>query len=241
MKKFFQKFGMVLIFAFLGFLITYQIKSSYLSSQTDDNVVNKAEILKQNQYMQKQKESYETKINDLLKKISKYEEDLSNENNETKNLVEELQNLKVLNGYTDVNGEGIVLFIEPKKALFGSQAAGASVDSLDLLNIVNELYAIGSEVISINDIRLNSTTGIRKTGDSIRINDNKIYPKTKIVIKAIGKKKDLEGAINFPGTIPDNLKNNFDITWQLKDDITIEKDTSQNLTFKYAKPNREEK
>lgn len=241
MKNFFQKFGMAFIFAFLGFLITYQIKVSYLSTKTEDNTVNKAEILKQNQNIQKQKEDYETKIKELMAKIAKYEGDLSNENDSTKNLVEELQNLKVLNGYTDVIGEGIILTIEPKKALFGTQGIGASVDSFDLLNIVNELYAIGSEVISINDIRLNSTTGIRKTADSIRINDNKIYPKTKIVIKAIGKKRDLEGAINFPGTIPDNLKNNFDIAWILKDDIIIEKDTSQTLNFKYAKPNREEK
>ncbi|SHJ67046.1 Uncharacterized conserved protein YlxW, UPF0749 family [Hathewaya proteolytica DSM 3090] len=241
MNKFFSKVLIIVIFGILGFLVTYQIKMSYLFDVDSKDNIAKAEIIKQNQEMETQKKEYEKKLKELMEKINIYENSLADRNHDTKALVSELQNLKLLNGYMDVQGEGILLTIEPKKALFGTGNADAAVDHMELLNIVNELYAIGGEVISINDIRLNATTGIRKTADSIRINSSKIYPKSKIVIKAIGKKKDLESAINFPGTIPENIKNNFDVSWELRDDVVIGKDTSQDMKFKYAKSIEKEK
>lgn len=100
---------------------------------------------------------------------------------------------------------------------------------------MNELNAADAEAISINDIRLTSRSGIRSAGsNTIVINNERISPTARVVIKAIGNKKLLEGAINFPGNIPSKLQKTCDVTYEMKDDIVVKK-TNETQQFQYVK------
>ena len=110
---------------------------------------------------------------------------------------EKLNNTRLRAGLTNVEGPGIIIYINPKTSLFGSQVEDIPIQDFELLTIVNELYAAGAEAVSINDIRLIGNSSIRIAGSSIRINNERISPQERIAIKAIGNKTVLEGAIGF--------------------------------------------
>lgn len=240
MKNIGSKISIAFVFGILGFLVTYQLKTSY--SQTKQINVNtqNAEIIKENEGLVSQKKDYENKLNELQKKIDEYEKASVGRNENSKLMLEQLEKLKEKNGLVDLQGTGIIIYLTPKTSLFTTDTIDQAIDDTELLSLVNELYAAEAEAISINDIRLNQRTGIRVASNAIRINNERIPYNKQVVIKAIGDKKVLESAINFPGNIPERLSRNCDITWELKDNIDINKDTSQDLEFKYAKPVKKE-
>lgn len=240
MKNMGSKISIAFVFGILGFLVTYQLKTSY--SQTKQINVNaqNAEIIKENEALVSQKKDYEDKLNELQKKIDEYEKASVGRNENSKLMLEQLEKLKEKNGLVDLQGTGIIIYLTPKTSLFTTDTIDQAIDDTELLSLVNELYAAEAEAISINDIRLNQRTGIRVASNAIRVNNERIPYNKQVVIKAIGDKKVLESAINFPGNIPERLSRNCDITWELKDNIEIKKDTSQDLEFKYAKPVKKE-
>lgn len=240
MKNMGNKISIAFVFGILGFLVTYQLKTSY--SQTKQINVNaqNAEIIKENEVLVSQKKDYEDKLNELQKKIDEYEKASVGRNENSKLMLEQLEKLKEKNGLVDLQGTGIIIYLTPKTSLFTTDTIDQAIDDTELLSLVNELYAAEAEAISINDIRLNQRTGIRVASNAIRVNNERIPYNKQVVIKAIGDKKVLESAINFPGNIPERLSRNCDITWELKDNIEIKKDTSQDLEFKYAKPVKKE-
>lgn len=240
MKNMGNKISIAFVFGILGFLVTYQLKTSY--SQTKQINVNaqNAEIIKENEVLVSQKKDYEDKLNELQKKIDEYEKASLGRNENSKLMLEQLEKLKEKNGLVDLQGTGIIIYLTPKTSLFTTDTIDQAIDDTELLSLVNELYAAEAEAISINDIRLNQRTGIRVASNAIRVNNERIPYNKQVVIKAIGDKKVLESAINFPGNIPERLSRNCDITWELKDNIEIKKDTSQDLEFKYAKPVKKE-
>lgn len=240
MKKIWSKVAIAFVFAILGFLITYQLRISYDESKNLDINNQNAEILKENESLEKQKKDYEKNLKELQKKVDEYEKVASGRNEYSKIMLEQLEDLKKMNGLVDLQGEGIIVYITPKSNLFSSGNSSQPITDLDLLRIVNELYAADAEVISINDIRLNIRSGIRTASNAIKINNDRISFNKQVIIKAIGNKKLLESALSFPGNIPEVLERNCDVKWELKDSITIEKDSSQNMEFKYAKPMQKE-
>lgn len=236
MKNIGSKLAIAFVFAVLGFLITYQLRISYDESKNVDINNQNAEILKENEVLEKEKKDYEKNLKELQKKVEEYEKAASGRNEYGKIMLEQLEELKKANGLVDLQGEGILIYITPKVSLFSSDNSNQPITDLDLLRIINELYAAEAEAISINDIRLNMRSGIRTASNAIKINNDRISFNKQIIIKAIGNKKLLESALSFPGNIPERLERNCDVKWELKDSITVEKDISQSMEFKYAKP-----
>ena len=150
-------------------------------------------------------------------------------------LYKELEETRILTGGTEVEGEGMIIYITPKSNIFGSNSEDQRINDTDLVHIVNELNAADAEAISINDIRLTSRSGIRNAGNAIIINDERISYNKRVTIKAIGKKDILESAISFPGAIPQELSQTCDITMEKSDKIKIPK-YNKTYKFEFAKP-----
>lgn len=240
MKKTSSKIYVMIVFAILGFLITNQIKLSLEENKHLDISNQNAEILKENESLEKEKKDYQDKLNEYQKKIDEYEKAAAGRNKYSKVMLEQLEQLKNINGLTDVEGQGVIIYITPKTSLFSTTDTQQPITDLNLLSIVNELYAAEAEAISINDIRLNAKSGIRIASNAIRINNDRISFNKQVVIKAIGNTKLLEAALNFQGNIPERLERTCDIKIEKKDKISIAKDNSQNMEFKYAKPVKKE-
>lgn len=242
MKKLISQLSIGLIFMLFGFVIITQLKSiDSVSDATTEQVAN-PEILVENEQLKKVKEDLTQKIAELTSRVEEYESVAAGNTEESQALLDELQKTRIRAGLTDVSGEGIIIYINPKPAtdstgILGTQTGlNYNVKDLDLVTLVNELFAAGAETISINDIRLTGNTGIRSVNSdtSIYINNKRISAQSQIVIKVIGDQKTLNEVPKFAGVIPADMKTKCDVTWEAKDNILVGK-SNDAIKFQYIK------
>ncbi|MBA5850653.1 DUF881 domain-containing protein [Clostridium sp. cel8] len=240
MHKISAHISVFIVCLILGFMVAYQFKVLMKQDSTLSLIGsnNDTDITVEIQRYEKEKTELENKINDLQSKIKSYEDSAASKSVATKNLLNELEETRMLTGETDVEGPGIVINITPNNKTFGNDLTSNVSDTITdkhLVYLVNELRFAGAEAISINDIRIVGRTGIRTAGNYIFINDDeKISPTREIVIKAIGDENLLYSDMSFPEVFAD-FKNLADIKFEKQDDIYIKK-YQKTYDFKYAEP-----
>ena len=166
----------------------------------------------------KQLEKKEQELENLLNDVAQNDDNIKNQNNE-------LNRLNKIIGLTKVEGEGIIVTladgVAPENSLL---VANYLVHDYDLIFVVNELFNAGAEAISINGVRIVSTSGITCAGNIIKINDEKVG--TPFKIKAIGSKDMLYGSLKRSGGYLDNLESaGVEVDVVRKDSITIDRYT----------------
>ncbi len=146
------------------------------------------------------KEKYENlyeKSNKKEKELEELREKAANSGESSKGLSNELEKYNYLLGYTDLEGNGIIITLDDgDSATIKGNASNYIVHDGDLLEIVNELKNAGAEAISINDQRITSRTGIECVGNVITVNGEKVG--APFTIKAIGLTSKLYGALARP-------------------------------------------
>ncbi len=162
-------------------------------------------------------EEIDAQYQETTQRIEEYKND-EESNNEASRLVhEELEQMNTLLGLTDVHGEGIVITLKSKE-----NASAISAD--DLLIIVNALKFAGAEAISINDERIINTTDIVNIldGSFVKINGQRILEP--YVIKVIGNQSHMESAVTGNGGKVEELQTlGHTATIEKDNDITIGK------------------
>lgn len=145
-------------------------------------------------------EETETKYEETVTKIEEYKQ-TKQSNEETEKIVEqELEQVDLTLGKTDVQGEGIEVTLKDTE---NEEVARINAD--DLLIIVNSLKMAGAEAISINEQRIINMSDIVDINDSfIKINGQRIL--APYVIKAIGNSSYLETALTGNGGHVDEMK-----------------------------------
>ena len=164
------------------------------------------------------KEKYEEvqgKLNDTNNKIDEYKKQMSSEEDAEKLLEQELNESEKFVGYTDVQGEGIIITLEDNDF--------RNIERFDLISLVNELKIAGAEAISINEERVVTNTDIALINNSIiLVNSRRISGP--YVVKAIGDKKYLESAITIKGGFLDEMSaSEKTINYTVEDNIIINK------------------
>ena len=169
------------------------------------------------------------KYEETMKKIEEYKS-TSQSNEETEKLVdEELSQVNMMLGKTDVQGEGIEVTLRET-----NNEEVARVNGDDLLVIVNALMNAGAEAISINDERIINMSDIVDINEAfIKVNGKRIL--APYVIKAIGNSLYLETALIGNGGHVDEMK-------KIGQDVSIEKlnkvkilKYDGDINLKYAK------
>ncbi|HAG42106.1 MAG TPA: division initiation protein, partial [Clostridium sp.] len=84
-------------------------------------------------------------MDDLNAKAKEFEEAAAGRTEESTVLLEELQQTRLQTGAVDVKGEGIIIYITPKKNLFANDIKFRPMYDEQLLGIVNELNAADAE------------------------------------------------------------------------------------------------
>lgn len=168
-------------------------------------------------------------------KIKAYEKGEIDNNMYAENLYKDLEKYRMLAGYVDLEGPGIILEIHdpPADVQFGIEYS--IVEDLDLiLQTISVLNAAEAEAISINDQRYTTFTEIEKAGDHIEVNG--VSVSSPLVIKAIGNSNTLESALAFKRGIVHTLEY-YDYTVNLMQDTNVEIPKYRRLKeFIYAKP-----
>lgn len=136
---------------------------------------------------------------------TKLENAAANQSGQAKILNDTLQDLKSFAGLTEVKGPGVVVTLsDSQKASFGGPMQNNIIHDVDVVRVVNELYASGAEAVSVNNHRAGPTTSYRCVGTTILVDGIRIA--SPVVIRAIGDSPTLYGAMTIPDGSLDQIK-----------------------------------
>ena len=206
-----------------------QFKTVYQTDITAIETMRETELRTELSDWKNKYEEVEARLLDTDSKISEYQSQISN-SEENSNLIEdELRETEEFLGYTKLIGEGIVVRLEDNEF--------KQIERWDLLDLINELKLAGAEAISINDERIISRTEIATVGyQFILINGNRIP--SPFIVKAIGNKKYLESAITIKGGYLDEMKvNEKTVSYTIEDSVEIPA-YKNKISFEYAETNK---
>jgi Uncharacterized protein conserved in bacteria len=232
MKKVNARISVMIVCIILGFILTSQFRN-ILNKNKIYNTGN-ADITVELKSLKSQKEALEKSVNDLQAKISEYEKTSADKSGRTDQMLEELNNTRLLIGQTDVKGQGVIVTLIPKTGLLGAPSEEGRINDRDIVILLNELRFAGAEALAVNDIRITAYSGIRNSGNYIMVNnDERILPMKKVEIKAIGKKEDLQASLDLFQQATD-FTGIFEMKVEPSDEISIKR-YIKPYSFQYAK------
>ena len=206
----------------LALVMTMQFKIVNETDITAIENMRESELRTELANWQSRYDEVNAQYEDTLSRIEEYKQ-TSESNDETEKLVdEELDNVNLLLGNTDVEGQGIEITINETE-----DETVEKVTADDLLLIINALKQAGAEAISINDERIINMTDIVNIDANtdnlfVRINGQRLL--APYVIKAIGNQSYLESALVGNGGQVDTMnKVGQDVSIEKKDNIKITK------------------
>ena len=194
-----------------------------------------AEMVK---YLQTERNRLQTDLAKARDIIKNYESKASSGSNQLSALAEQLNLVRQEAGLTAVKGPGIMITLDdsPRKPGPTDDPNFYIVHDIDLMALVNELWASGAEAISINDQRVVMNTAIRCVGPTITVNTVRLTPP--YIVKAIGPSSDLETGLRYTGGFLDSMAPNIDRGVKIKIEKVNEIKISEfkgSLVNRYAK------
>lgn len=218
------RFPVFIAFLMLGILLSVQFRTqqiflSDLSLQKTDDLVL---ILKK---LHDKKEQLENELKELELQQNALKDNVNKEEILTDSQRKELNRLEVAMGTAPVAGPGITVTIKENSPIV----------YLDLVDIINELWASQAEAVAINNQRITSWTGIfwNKQNLALTVNREEIhFPCT---IKAIGNPAKLESGLRLLGGVLDDLAI-YKVYPEIKREQNIVLPAAQLPNLQYLKP-----
>ena len=197
-------------------LMTVMFMQFKIVNQTDITSIEnmrKTELTTELASWKQRYEETNKKFEETEKTLNEYRNSEKTSAESEKILEEEADQVNMIMGKTNVEGEGIIITLKDITDELSTDVAEIKAD--DLLTIVNALKLAGAEAISINEQRIINSTDIVYINNSfIKVNQQRIL--APYIIKAIGNQSYLEAGLVGSGGYIDELK-------QLGHDVTIEK------------------
>ena len=209
-------------------VLLVQFKTVEEVNETDIENMRETELREQLATWKSKYEETNGKLEDVNLKIAEYNEKIESNEESSELLEKELLQSQILLGTTNVSGEGIVITLEDTDE--------SIIKASDLLELVNELRDAGAEAISINGIRVLSTTDIVDIVNRYIL----IKPKQRIsspyVVKAIGNQTYLVSTLSIKNTgfIDAHKSSGQSVKVEKQKNVTIPKYTG-TLEIKYMK------
>ncbi|SCX88270.1 DUF881 domain-containing protein [Alkaliphilus peptidifermentans] len=200
----------LIIFVIFGFFLTFQIRNieedySFVSLKTmsdlQDQVNRELEDIKNFRELVIEKEN----------RLNEYKKALSEDGSIRDVLRSELDSVKMISGYTDLQGPGIIVKLsDSERELYeGENPNDLIIHRTDVLMIINDLKIAGAEAISINGQRIIHASEVLCSGATITIN-NHVYGQPFIIV-AIGDPITLDAAIKSADSYGSHLRDFFGI------------------------------
>ena len=199
---------------------TMNTASSTVSQTLSDNGL-RDEVLRM-------KERYDNTSNELenaQKELEKVRQAATQNDSEAEKKEQELKENNMILGNTNVTGEGVQVVLADAVNISSSlNAAEQIIHYGDIQDVVNELRNAGAEAIEVNGQRIVNTTAITCEGNIIKINGERVG--SPFIIKAIGSKELLYGALERAGSYLDWIRDPGNTATVTKEDnITINRYT----------------
>ena len=222
-------FVLVLII-FMQFKVVYQTDITSIDTMREEDLKTELANLK-SKY-----EEAETKYQEIIETLKKYKEESSTDAQTKANLQEELENLELMLGLTNVEGKGIEITLKDPENIEEYQEeiehTEQRISASQLMIIVNYLKDAGAEAISINDQRIVNKTDFAQINDTsyIKINSQRVTAPFRI--KEIGDPDYLKGSLIGTGYVDTMKKLGQIVEFNEPKNITINK-FEGSMDFKY--------
>lgn len=189
-------------------------------SQRNENLVKMIRAQEKNNH------ELEDEITATRKKLEEFQKFHSAGQSRLTELQSDILEAKKNAGLTALKGPGVTITLADKKAEaeVAMKSGTTSLETFlihddDIISIINDLRAAGAEAISVNGLRIVSTTDIKCAGYVILVNTTRLAPP--YTIKAIGDSVKLEEQIRTGtylvlewGKFPVELKQELSLTIQ---------------------------
>ncbi|MDQ2986350.1 MAG: DUF881 domain-containing protein [Armatimonadota bacterium] len=166
----------------------------------------------------------DSEIKRLRDQITELQDAMSNKSKQTEVLNNNLQEVKLFAGLTEVSGPGIEIFMRDSKQKSDDPEVvnQFNVHDRDVLVVVNDLWMSGAEAISVNGHRLAKNTNFRCEGPVIYV--GRVPIASPVKISAIGDADTLYGAMTMQGRYLDNIKKTdpYMVEVNKKDKVTLQ-------------------
>lgn len=236
MKNMKGKAALVLVSILLGIILAIQFKT--VNKTVGEGVLptqRAQQLATELKKAQEERDALIKALDEAEEKIKQYERGEADNDVYVENLYKDLEKYRILAGYVDLEGPGVILEIKdpPIDVQYGVEYS--IVDDIDLiLQTISVLNAAQAEAISINDQRYTAYTEIVRASDHIEINGVSIN--SPIVIKAIGDPDTLESALSIKrGMIWTFRYYNYDVNLIKDNNVKIPK-YRKLVEFVYSQP-----
>ena len=201
----------------LVMIIFMQFKVVHETDITSIDTMRQADLQTELANWKAKYEEVEEKYDETLKTLNKYKQESTSDEEVKANLEEELENLQMILGKTDVQGKGIIITLKE-----GTESE-KKINEENLLIIVNYLRDAGAEAISINEQRIVNQTDFALIREGfIKINSQRVV--SPFVIKAIGNPDYLKRALIGSGGYQEELQIvGHEVTIEEKNKVEIPK------------------
>lgn len=155
-------------------------------------------ILSPNFTMAEEYSKLSKEVQKLQADKTRLENAIGDQTKQTEVLNDGLQEVKTFAGLTEVEGPGIVVTLrdDPSATNTGIGGGDDIIHDVDVLKVVNELWAAGAEAISVNKHRIVGNSSFRCVGPVIHVDNVPIS--SPVRIQAIGDSDTLAGAMSLP-------------------------------------------
>jgi uncharacterized protein YlxW (UPF0749 family) len=148
----------------------------------------------------------QAEVANLNSKLTTLQNAMGDKTKESSVINEQLQEIKLFAGLTEVEGPGVSVTLRDARRSPNNDVAenDLAVHDVDVLKVVNELWNAGAEAVAVNNQRVTAGTAIRCVGSVILVDNVQVAPPIKI--SAIGDGQTMEGGLNLPLSVLDELR-----------------------------------
>lgn len=187
-----------LISFFVGFLLPGQARVVREMKQTYQNQDPK-DLIRVIKDLQQRKQDLVVEETDMSQKVTRYLRSSDDTAAQVVELQHEAMVLRQRTGAVPLAGPGIRITIR-------EQSSGSSPSMLadeDLLLLLNDLWASGAEVISLNGLRLIDLSSVYRAGLNVHVDGRVTH--MPLVVDAIGDTENMFKGLQMPGGVLDLL------------------------------------
>ncbi len=201
----------VILGIFIGFIFTFQ----YQSKERLNALINLEEFDKEIENLTQLQKKLKTEIKGLQKEIELLSRNIKEKQFKNDKFYSLFQLQKEKAGLTSVSGRGVTFILKDGKGV---------VHAADLRDLINFLWSLEADAISINEERIVYSTSIDCIGNTILINGKNYVSPFKI--KVIGNPEEISKQFTDSLLLPKDLRNRI-----TKEEIILEIEKKKELTI----------
>lgn len=215
---------MMLLCALLGFAYMIQVnRSNSLLYET----MSEEELTRLITETHSQIQSLEMRKSELTGQLDSLKQAVNKQDEARRIAQQNAQANGLISGRLPAVGRGIIIHI--------TAGEKENIDAATMFQLVEELRNSGVEVMSINDVRIVTSSYISQTKHGLLCDGVMIDPP--YIVKAIGDPQNLQNAVNIAGGVGSRLKVKFgsSVSVSVPDEVEITA-TREPKQYEYAKP-----